>query len=200
MDEKVFQSLVKALQSASPASDPSKLALSVAPQVRDLSDDDISELLGAILPMYSAKGFSEADTPAFIRDLAKAIASGKPPLTMDIEVLKARFAVLLAIPSIAVSAKAFLIQREQQNIFLSARSLSDIRPVFSEDGDRPMAFVVSHQLKVSYFDDGQRKTLYLALDDDDISELQKVLTRARTKSKVLSTLIQQMNLPEISNR
>ena len=199
MDEEVFQALVKALHSVSPASDPSKLASSVAPQVRDLAEDDISELLGAILPMYSAKGFSEADSPAFIRDLGQAIASGKPPLTMDIEVLKARFAVLLAIPSIAVSAKAFLIQREQQHIFLSARSFSDIRPVFSEDADRPMAFVVSHQLKVSYFDDGQRKTLYLALDDNDISELQKVLTRAQTKSKVLSTFIQQTNLPEVSN-
>jgi hypothetical protein len=49
-------------------------------------------------------------------------------------------------------------------------------------------------LKLSYYQDDRAIDFYLALDDDDIAELEAVLQRAKAKTQSLSTLLQSANM------
>jgi len=197
MTEESFNGLVDSLRNVQPASSPAKIASKVAPAAEGLPEATITDILGALLSLYSARSLNEIDIPEFVDDLGRAMASAKSSGPTDVDLFKRRFAVLLDIPSLAISAKAFSIQREQQRIFISARSFSDVRPVFSEDGEHPIAAIVLHQLKLSYVEDDARKELFVTLDDEDLSKLQKILTRAQTKSKALAGLIEKTGLAKL---
>lgn len=198
MSQKSFDALVNSLRTLPPASNPIRLASKVTPVLSDLPAATVKEIFSALFSLYNVKDFNEVDVSEFIEDIGRAMASNKSPVPTDIELLKQRFAILFNIPSLGVSAKAFAIQREQQRIFSSARSFSDIRPVFSEDGEYPTAVVIVHQLKLSYLENGEMKEFFVTLDDEDLSQMQKVLTRAQTKSKALSVLIEQAKLTELA--
>jgi hypothetical protein len=198
MSNESFEGLVGALRAVGPASSPAKIASLIAPTMNELSEETITDIIGALLSLYNVKSVNELDSEELIDDVGKAISLAKLPASPDVELLKQRFTVLLDIPSLVISAKAFAIQREQPRVFAAARTFSDIRPVFSDDGERPLGALVQHQLKISYIEGAETKELFVLLDDEDISILQKILTRAQTKSKALASLVEKANLVKLS--
>jgi hypothetical protein len=147
MSNESFEGLVGALRAVGPASSPAKIASLIAPTMNELSEETITDIIGALLSLYNVKSVNELDSEELIDDVGKAISLAKLPASPDVELLKQRFTVLLDIPSLVISAKAFAIQREQPRVFAAARTFSDIRPVFSDDGERPLGALVQHQLR-----------------------------------------------------
>ena len=56
--------------------------------------------------------------------------------------------------------------------------------------DPPVATLITHTLKLAYYQDDESKDFYLALDEDDITELEEVLSRAKTKAATLTKQLQ----------
>jgi hypothetical protein len=75
--------------------------------------------------------------------------------------------------------------RDNEHNFKFSKVLTDIRSVFDSSEDKPLSdgAVIIHNLKITYEDvDGRNKDFFLALDTDDIQQIQKTLEKATKKT------------------
>jgi hypothetical protein len=195
MGHEAFETLVDSLRNVTPSSTPASfISIVEARDAGSPSGIDLAGLVSALFALYRIRDENEVALPEFVDDLGDSMSSTPRRPPVDLQVFKQRTAILLDIPSLAISAKAYSIYREQPKIFVSARIFSDIRPVFSQDAESLRAATVLHQLKISYVEEDERHDLFLALDSDDLAILQKVITRAQAKAKVLAGLIEKTDL------
>lgn len=89
--------------------------------------------------------------------------------------------------TLGVVAKAGNVLVDHERIFVDARILTDIRPIFHPDvSEAPNAAVVVHMLRITQRDIlAKRKTLYFALDGNDLRSLRDLLDRAIKKEETL---------------
>jgi hypothetical protein len=93
-------------------------------------------------------------------------------------------------------AKAHDIVFENPTVFLDARFLTDLRPVFRSDPDAtPVAAVIQHTLRISYQNDAGPAAFYVTLTSDDLRRLEKALTRALRKDKTMRKFSDTAELP-----
>lgn len=107
---------------------------------------------------------------------------------------------LLESDAIATTAIAVDLQTQHSRNFASARVFTDIRPVFRGDvGQRPAGAVLSEVLLIETWDrDGEGESLYIALDEADLLQLQDVISRALKKTETLKTLLSGASLDVFS--
>lgn len=68
--------------------------------------------------------------------------------------------------------------------------MTDIRPVFGEDASKsPVGAVVTHVLRIDSFRNGSLEDYYVALDNDDLLQLQSAVGRAIDKNQSLNQLM-----------
>jgi hypothetical protein len=78
---------------------------------------------------------------------------------------------------------------EQPRFMRRARILTDIRPVFGATDDPPIAAVVVHTLRLSFFEDNESKEFFISLDAEDLRTLRDQLDRASSKAESLKEVI-----------
>lgn len=99
---------------------------------------------------------------------------------------------LLSVPELSLGHKASCLMVEHEKVFSSARIMSDVRPVFDEknfDANKFPAVLINHNLKVEYWESGDLKEFYIALDSEDLRTLSDVVTRAERKSGIIRRLV-----------
>lgn len=94
---------------------------------------------------------------------------------------------------IGTTARATLVFTSHERVYCEASIFTDLRPVFKSGGDEPVtdepaALMPSHTLKLTYHHGSQRKDIFIAMDRGDLNELEKLITRARSKEDQLRTL------------
>jgi hypothetical protein len=84
------------------------------------------------------------------------------------------------------------LQSDVERAFCDARILTDLRPIFGGEVDAPKAMIIVHTLKLSYHDaaTGKHEELFVAIDDEDIEKLKRILERAERKAKSLVSRLQ----------
>lgn len=98
--------------------------------------------------------------------------------------------------TIGTIAKASTLQGEHQHRFLEAHIATDMRPIFQDDLDAPLAAaMITHMLKLTYSEGGEPKEFFVALNSDDIEELRSVLHRADQKAYSLESLMESAHVP-----
>ncbi len=134
-------------------------------------------------------------------DIGEAVAASS---SLEIDdaataVLPLRVTAVLDSQSLRVMGKAIDVLTDHDRVFLSARALTDIRPVFGDDpGDPPDAVVFSQTLKIDYLrDDGTLDNFYVALDEDDVDTLVLALERAKAKAATLREVLGQTGLTHL---
>lgn len=126
-------------------------------------------------------------------DVAGEIASD-PSLKLDETQqvrVRQRLAILLGVGQLATLSAASQLFNEDQQTFCTARTLSDIRPVFDIDTDelQSSSVVIKHSLKIWFHRNGpERETFYVTLDERDLQHLTAVLSRAMDKAQVLRSM------------
>lgn len=98
-----------------------------------------------------------------------------------------------------ISAKATLLAYSQQNLLMSARVITDVRPVFNAAADKIVETVITHTLLVSYRADNRPRLMTFALDQEDVEKLGKQCERAELKARVTKEQLKEFNpviLPE----
>lgn len=103
--------------------------------------------------------------------------------------IKNRLVALLDIHSVKIFARASEVQHEYEDVFISARIMSDMRTVFAPDTAEPTGVMIVHNLKVRSIRDGAYCNRYFAMDDADLDFLQQAIQRAKDKSKSLQAVI-----------
>jgi hypothetical protein len=82
-------------------------------------------------------------------------------------------------------AKAADLLLEQQLSFCKARVVTDMRPVLDERAERVEGFVPIHTLAITYHELGETRSLHIAMDHNDLTELRRQLERAERKETLL---------------
>jgi hypothetical protein len=99
-----------------------------------------------------------------------------------------------------ISAKAGTLAYTHQNLWMNARLITDVRPVFDTAGNKIVETVITHSLVVNYADGtGDRRLIALALDQSDILDLRRQCDRAELKARVTVDALKSLNpvlLPE----
>jgi len=98
--------------------------------------------------------------------------------------------------TLGVTAKALGIMTQHNNVYRESKLYTDIRPIFKSSSDvgNPEAAVIVHNLKIDYYEEGDRKTMHLALDNSDIENLIKTLERAQSKYEFLAEFLENSDL------
>jgi hypothetical protein len=156
-------------------------------------------MLETLLAMYLVRIGNEKSIEQFSQDVVKEMeASGPTSLKFldndQRQKLIGRLNALFSIESLSLIAKARDLQVEHGHVFLNARIITDLRPVFGlAANESPLGMVLFHTLKLSYVDresHGERSTMYFALDESDIAVLRKLLDRADAKANVIRLSLQ----------
>jgi hypothetical protein len=103
---------------------------------------------------------------------------------------------LLSTAAVRRFAKAIDLRNAYEKILSASRVISDIRPVFSDDGDVPAivdAAMVNHTLKLTYFpgERGLPGEIHIAVDATDLKNLREQIDRALDKERAARALIEE---------
>jgi hypothetical protein len=102
-----------------------------------------------------------------------------------------------------ISMKAQELGYTHENLLVSSRLITDIRPVFDSSGESLRELVVTHTLFLRYSDAKQDPCVAsFALDSEDVANLLSECQRAATKTQTVREALQAFNpivLPEHTN-
>lgn len=102
-----------------------------------------------------------------------------------------RLSILLRTERLYYAAKANDLMFEYPNVFINAKVITDIRPIFNiKIEEAPIAGLVIHNLHIHYRGDREteHKDIYIALDSDDLKSIKDAIIRAEKKEKSLDSV------------
>ncbi len=86
----------------------------------------------------------------------------------------------------AISQKAQRLSYSREHLLVDVDILTDARPIYTIQGDKILAMVISHSLVLTeHGNDHRNRDSYLAMDTQDIIKLRNACNRALLKAKVL---------------
>jgi len=194
-----YSALLKAIGETEAALTPEKCAANLSKKVAGIKLSDLSSIVAGLLALYRGKDsgkdsssleFSEAVISAIT---TSPYASNFPKEKLSI--LKKRTEELFLVEgTLPITAKALEVMTQHEHVFLEAKILSDLRPIFDNTGEKAEAAVVIHNLQLRYRGDGEIKLFYFALDNDDLKKLKDIIERAERKTVALKSIAQSSKL------
>lgn len=143
----------------------------------------------------------QAVSDSLIPALLSLIGQGSPmslatgvsrSLDLDLTVearehLSDRLAQLLAAKSLVTTASALDLLTQHERNYQTARIISDVRPIFTDSVEAPPSgAVIVEMLQIRTWDrDGAAGSVYIAMDEADLTELREVVDRALKKTSTL---------------
>ena len=176
---------------------PGELLVEVAPQLSELDYETLDAMITALLSLHRASEDLKLSLPEVAEQLAR---SPDLELSEDQRMLLMKRAALLAAPSaMVVTSKALDIATSDDKAFHSARTISEVRPVFLHDiAAPPVASVLVHTLTLNYHHLGRIEQVQIGLDSEDLAELRRVLDRAARKAERLNSTLSDSAIPIIN--
>lgn len=159
--------------------------------VRVLGDKSAAKhLLRPVLALYQLIRQRELTVDEVIEGLRHGILSAEPAWTEEEQTawntIEPPFRELFQAPAIRTVTKAIDLAYEYANLFQGARIVTDIRPIFNDDGQDEMRIdgaVISFTLRLHFDNREGNHSLSIALDEADVRELQHQCDRALRKAK-----------------
>ena len=177
-----------------------ELELWLGSEVTSISPEDLTKLVDSITSFFRLRSKYALTAVKLAADLAagarESISGFLVPEGVDFE---GRLAALLGVDAFGVIAlKAKELQTQAERVFVEARVLTDIRPIFGEDVlESPTGMIIVHTLKIVTHEGTGHKEFFAALDAEDITALKKTLERAEEKAKSLKGLLDKSGLKSI---
>lgn len=193
LDDEKFDLLVKVLDEATPSLNVESLVEHLAESEATLDRVEAESLLEAVLSFASACRVQSWD-----RQEALAALTASPQLEVsddEREVLASRLDRVLSVDSVAVMHKALTLAASHERTFQRAEVMTDIRPVFDGDVNRPLVgALISHDLQIEVIVNDRLETIVITLDSQDVDALRSMLNRADEKASVLKQLLANMSV------
>ena len=166
-----------------------------------IDTEDAAILLDMLVTVYSIKADAKLSAPDFTQVLLRALDEASDPSVRPTDEIRLRvetqLSVLLQISDpLGLIAKANLLWAEYDCRFLEAHIATDLRPLFKDDLDAPLAAaMIVHTLRLTHLHDDGRKEFFVVLDDKDITTLRKILDRAELKARSLAKTLEAAQVP-----
>ncbi len=184
LPDAVFQRVLRQFAGAAEGLQRSQVEEGLRSAVPELADS-AGALINVLLSAHHVRGTQGLDTTAMTELLVRSLTDDLAPASP--EAAAERFKALLDQPELSRVARAFDVLTEEERIFHTARMVTDVRPIFSDDvSEAPTAAVLVHTLKIDHHEyPGEVKSFFLALDEADIRRLKAVLERELLKAEAL---------------
>lgn len=193
MGQGEFVALKELLDQEKPTAEPSKVAERIEKRFKLSEVPNSGELVQAVVQLVRTKRRFRDNENRLLNSLLGAMDE----LT-DEEKAVARERITLLIASdgpLYRSIKAHEVLSSHQRTYSDARVLTDIRPVFTDDLEATVRHAVTvHTLKLTYIEDGEEKTFYVALDTADLLEIRTVLDRAEQKDRSVAASLKGLDV------
>lgn len=167
------------------------------PKIPNLSADDATGLFEMITSLHRVRAYGEVPTDEFISDICESLFEHNDLPRNAESAFRERLTKVLESEPLSIAGKAVALHTEYENLFCSARILTDARPVYGKNpADPPAAMIINHTLKIDYHTGagGRISEFYVALGSQDLQELQDTLVRADQKAKSLGAVIANANI------
>ena len=186
--------LREALTSAAEKKDGAEFSPSDLRPIDGVPEDDIEQIVDAITGLHHARAFFETPIDEFVDDVVESLRSapksGFSSGTAAIHAFKERMRDFLEIDQLALAAKSNVLRFEHERILQSLKILTDVRPIFGIDVEKPPeAVAIGHMLKVAYRRGGRLEEEFFALDEDDLRSLKNAVQRAESKANSLRAML-----------
>lgn len=197
LNPRIVERLYEALSDAPPSFSVEDLERHVQSRnLKELEPETIVPVLGLVVNVYYIWGsfLNHLTREEFIGELvaaAKRIDDSKEwtQLAGNLEML------LTLNKSIGVAAKALDLLSSHEKVFTGSRIITDSRPVFAEDSaENPIAVMTIHSLKIEFAENGKPASVFIAMDSNDVLQLQKTLERAVQKEKFLQRVAERSGI------
>ena len=193
-----FDQLTSALKELKRLRIDSDAIVQVGAAAPNITAEDLDSLLEVLLGLQLARSLQEKTAEQFSNEILKELEIPGPEQLKLSESDRLKFinrlSILLGFESLALVAKARDLQTEHGHVFLNGRVITDLRPVFrGAPNETPLGVVLLHILKLSYLDrqrEGDRSTFYIALDENDVASLKRLLDRAEIKAQTLRSTLE----------
>ena len=86
---------------------------------------------------------------------------------------------------LAIKEKAEQLGVAHQKLFMEAKLVTDLRPVFDSSGNQILESLIIQTLLIKYFDGNEPQCIELALDSQDVAQLLRKCERAERKAVAL---------------
>jgi hypothetical protein len=157
----------------------------------------VRDAFSAVTSLQVGPAETGESLPEFIDDVVDTLFAHPSFDGLSQATFRDRLQPFLKMPAFSLGVWIGNVKYDNQRNFVQARTLTDIRPVFSTDGSYDIErAVIVHNLKITYNEFGSREDFFVALDDNDITSLITVLRRAQDKSASIDTFLKHMSDPE----
>ena len=194
--------LIGALEKSRFPSASKEMMSSVSEQVTMLKKEDVEDIVTTLYSLYDFRVDSETPVSDFASQLISAMrASGKESLAISEEEtneFRDKLTKLMSLQTPTLVSKVEHLKEDYANIFHDVKTLTDIRPIFSQPGERPVGAAIVHTLKIIYHATGEHREFYVALDADDLQQMIKTLQRAEAKGASLRSFLKSADLQDLS--
>lgn len=202
LSEESAQELLVALRDAPLTMNTESLISRLASKASSVAPLDLSEIVPAILSLYSLRAQLGSSTPDVAESIVQAMQeSGLDELKFtgnERDRFVNRMIAFLNLSSFDVAGKANNLLLEHEHALREARIITDIRPVFGENPEAPPAgAIIVHMLKLGYYEGSVYRDLFVALDTNDIRLLQDMLARADSKAEALKSVLEAAKVPYV---
>lgn len=147
----------------------------------------------AVMPLVLNDQYVETSPDEVIKGVLDALARTEnfsEWTAPEKKVLKARLKKILTDSKVTLRSRAWSLVLERPCVLVSARIVTDLRPVFTNTNPAALeAFTVIHTVVMELMEGSDSKTIHIALDKKDLQNLSANIARAEHKENVLNTLI-----------
>ncbi len=192
--------LLSRLREVPPALTAHELGAELAGKV-GLSARELSDYMTVLISLYLTRSRHEIGMDKFVADVMDAarplLASEKKSPEVDVDGFVIFLKEVLSLDaSLGVTSKALDVMRQHERVFDEARILTDVRFVFRPDAaEDPAAALIIHALKLSFEENGEERSFFVALDSGDVAALRRTVERASRKEDRIKTSLQSTGIP-----
>lgn len=157
------------------------------PETLDLKNVNPEELIRVIITLFLSWKRSNNPKDNFILDIINLLQSEIKDL--DVDKLKSNLSYILRHDSsLGITLSAIDLFSQQQRIVNNTKLLTDVRHSFTKNDEPiPEYGIIFHNLEIIYHENDEIKTLYVAFNSGDLSELKQNINRALKKELALKT-------------
>ncbi len=199
LEDSIFADLVKGLGLIDPELSPATFAKHLAEKVGSIKPEDLKEFARVIFSCYGSKANFNKSAASFADDISQTLLEdhAKDFTKEKVKLLNGRLRILLSIDKgVAITSKARNVISNHDHVYCNARIVSDIRPIFSAEADSVSAMGIVHTFNITHHVSGRRKhgEFFVAMDDNDLIAIKKLIERAEKKSGILKSIIKKSGI------
>ncbi len=192
-DNERLEPVLKVLSETAPALRRRVLVSAVADKTgvdQKTSDSLLRMFFSLVSTIFSSQDREDAISSIF------HVVLGEPAEAEKLSAFKLKVERLLALRSVEITSKALRVMFDNPNTFCRARTLSELRPIFTDDGLKAQAAVIVHQLKLVYHSgpDHKENEIFITLDREDLDAMRRVIDRAIAKDAEFSSMVKDLTI------